>query len=218
VKYGPTFFPTTQDVEVFHYIAISQRGESGYVSKGLVKGALEWAMTNVYNFIPFPSLLLKAAALMYAYTCFHPFADGNKRTALMATSFFLDLNACSFNIPDNAPEFARELAMRTIDTMNHEPTVEISRVSHWLKENTRRTLMDRFSYAQRTKKALLRGLSGDIYVSDELMSHEQRFIWAIEKASEFGILTRLEHLPAFRASITTSTFRLGVTIEKEQKE
>ncbi|MGA8855655.1 MAG: Fic family protein [Candidatus Bathyarchaeia archaeon] len=217
MKYGPTFFPTTQDIEVFHAIAISQRGESGYVSKGLVKGALEWAMTDVYDFIPFPSLLLKAAALMYAYTCFHPYADGNKRTALMATSFFLDLNACSFDIPDNAPEFARELAVRTIDTMAHEPTVEISRVSHWLKENTKRTFMNRFDYAQRTKKALRRGLSGDIYISDELMSNPQRLIWAIEKAGEFGILPRRELVREFSAGFTTSTFRFGLTIEKEKE-
>ena len=157
MNYGPTFFPTTQDIEVFHDIAISQRGETGYVSKGLVKGALEWAMTDIYDFIPFPSLLLKAAAMMYAYTCFHPFADGNKRTALMATSFFLSLNACSFNIPDKAPDFARELAIRTIDTMGHDPTVEISRVSYWLKKNTRRTFMNRFGYARRAKKAVAKG-------------------------------------------------------------
>jgi len=162
--------------------------------------------------------LLKAAALTYSYTCFHPYADGNKRTALMATSFFLDLNACSFSIPDNAPEFARELAMRTIDTMSHDPTVEISRVSHWLKENTRRAFMNRFSYARRTKKALARGLSGDIYIDDELMSPPQRLIWAIEKAREFGILSHLERVPAFSASVTTSTIHLDLTMEKEPKE
>jgi hypothetical protein len=136
----------------------------------------------------------------------------------MATSFFLDLNACSFNIPDNAPEFARELAMRTTDTMNHDPTAEISRVSHWLRENTRRTFMNSFSYARRTKKALARGLSGDIFICDELMSSPQRLIWAIEKAREFGILTHIERLPTFSVSMTTSAFHLGVTIEKESKQ
>jgi death-on-curing protein len=186
VSHGPIFFPTTRDVDVFHRIVIAQRGEAGYVSKGLVEGALEWAMTDVYKFIPFPSLLLKAAALMYAYTCFHPYSDGNKRTALMTTSFFLELNSYSLDIPDDAPEFARGLALRTLDTAGHDPNFEIRRVGDWLRMYVRQPFQKRFDYMRRARKAIKLGLSGDVYVSEDIMSRVKVAAWAMEAAWKLG--------------------------------
>jgi death-on-curing protein len=40
----------------------------------------------------FPTLLDKAAALMESLAYRHPFADGNKRTAIIAVGFFLEVN------------------------------------------------------------------------------------------------------------------------------
>jgi death-on-curing protein len=182
VNHGPIFFPTARDVDVFHRVVIAQRGEAGYVSEGLVKGALEWAMTDVYKFIPFPSLLLKAGALMYAYTCFHPYSDGNKRTALMTTSFFFELNSYSLDIPDDAPEFARELALRTLDTAGHDPSFEIRRVGDWLKNYVGQPFRSRFSYIRRANKAIKLGLSGDVYIREDIMSRLNIVTWAIEQA------------------------------------
>lgn len=186
MSHGPVFFPTARVVDVFHRIVITQRGEAGYVSEGLVKGALEWAMTDVYKFIPFPSLLLKAAALMYAYTCFHPYSDGNKRTALMATSFFLELNSYSLEIPDDAPEFARELALRTLDTTEHDPSFEIKRVAKWLRNYIKQPFWKRFNYAWRASKAIKRRLSGDVYINEEIMSNMSIFMWTIEQAEKLA--------------------------------
>ena len=51
------------------------------------------------------------------------------------------------------------------------------------------------------------------------MSHPEKLIWAVEKAREFGILPRVDaYVSAFSAGITTSTFHLGVTLEKEHEE
>ena len=50
--------------------------------------------------------------MMYAYISFHPFADGNKRTGLMTTSFFFLINGYTFTITSDAPEFAVETARR----------------------------------------------------------------------------------------------------------
>ena len=209
MKYGPTFFPTHREIEIFHNIVITLRGEHGYVSKGLVKGALEWAMTDVYNFIPFPSLLSKAAAIMYAYTCFHPYSDGNKRTALLATSFFLELNACSLEIPNDAPEFARELAMRTIDTSNHDPMVEIRRVEDWLRRYTKRPFSSRFNYAQMASEAIKEGLKGDVYLSERLMSTPSILMWGIEKADKLR-----RFLPGKTVRLFPDNFALRLLIER----
>ncbi len=107
-------YPTSANVEDFHNILIKQRGTAGYVSQGMVTGCLEWARTEVFNFVPFPSLLKRAAATMYAYISFHPFADGNKRTSLMTTSFFFFINGYTFEITDDAPDFAVENRSRLL--------------------------------------------------------------------------------------------------------
>ena len=209
MNHGPIFFPTARDVDVFHRIVIAQRGEAGYVSEGLVKGALEWAMTDVYKFIPFPSLLLKAGALMYAYTCFHPYSDGNKRTALMTTSFFFELNSYSLDIPDDAPEFARELALRTLDTAGHDPSFEIKRVADWLKNYVRQPFRGRFSYIRRANKAIKLGLSGDVYIREDIMSRLNIVMWAIKEA-EIKFRTFLPN--SIETTITFET--LNKTLDK----
>ena len=99
----------------------------------MVEGSIEWAKTDVYHFIPFPSLLSKISALMYAYINFHPFADGNKRTALMTTAFFCFINGYEMTISDDAPEFTRDVAKRTADTPNHDTATEILHISNWLR-------------------------------------------------------------------------------------
>ena len=108
-------YPTSNHVEDFHTTLIQQRGSTGYMSQGMVDGCLEWAQTDVFNFVPFPSLLRRAAAMMYAYISFHPFADGNKRTGLMTNSFFFVINGYTFTITSDAPEFAVETARRCED-------------------------------------------------------------------------------------------------------
>jgi death-on-curing protein len=40
----------------------------------------------------FPTLIDKAAATMHALAAYHVFADGNKRTAVLATRLFLEAN------------------------------------------------------------------------------------------------------------------------------
>ena len=138
-------------------------------------------MTDVYHFIPFPSLLVKAGALMYGLACFHPYADGNKRTALMTTTFFLDTNGYHFDIPDTAPDFARDLVARTTDSTDHDPTVEVNRVASWLGGHTRHSFWRRFDYARLVKKAIRLGCSGDVYLSEDLMSRSQAFLSTLEK-------------------------------------
>ncbi len=116
------------------------------MSKGMVEGCIEWVKTDVYNFIPFPSLLAKASALAYAYINFHPFTDGNKRTALMTTAFFFFINGYTLKITDDAPEFTKEVAKRTADTAEHSVATEINRISDWLRSKVSATRYQRLIY------------------------------------------------------------------------
>jgi hypothetical protein len=98
----------------------------------------------------------------------------------MVTMFFLELNACYFQIPDDAPDFTRDLAARTLDSQNHTLTVEINRVADWLRQYVRRPFWSRVTYAQRVRKS--RKIEGDIYITQDIMSTSDILLWGIEKA------------------------------------
>lgn len=52
----------------------------------------EQPQLNVFGHELYPTIWLKAAFIMQKITKKHTFGDGNKRTALLATLFFLDKN------------------------------------------------------------------------------------------------------------------------------
>ncbi len=103
----------------------------------MVDACLEWARTEVYNFSPFPSMLLRGAAILYAIIVFHPYVDGNKRTALMTTSFYFFINGYTFEITDDAPEFTRDLAIRCADA-THSPMDEVETIAKWMRQKVYR--------------------------------------------------------------------------------
>jgi len=193
LKYGPIFYPRPLDIEHFHEVIIAQRGIRGYESKGLIEGSVEWAMTNVYSFKPFPDLSLTAAAIMYALTTFHPYVDGNKRTALMTTAFFVGLNGYYFQIPPDAPEFARDLASRTLDDPEHSPSKEIKRVARWIVRRIGRSFSSRLKYAYmvRASDEWVRG-EPDIYVDDTLINENEVQTWINAYAMILRVFLRKE--------------------------
>lgn len=81
----------------------------GY-SESMIQVSVERPLVGVYNFIPFPHVLHKATILMETIINFHPFVDGNKRVALLATYFFLYWNGYDLNIPEDAAEFTIDIA------------------------------------------------------------------------------------------------------------
>ncbi len=167
-------------------LVIKQRGSTGFVSPGMVEGCIEWARTDVYNFVPFPSLLKRAAAMMYAYITFHPFADGNKRTSLMTTSFFFFINGYRFRVTDDAPEFALETAKRCEREEGHAPSEEIERISNWLKSRVGFSIITRAAY-----RTVRRRLAQSATTLDLLQAKgwdTYYILWRIETTERFAEL------------------------------
>jgi len=111
----------------------------GYMSEGMIEGCMDYAMTCVFGYEPFPDVIAKASALLHSIITFHPFMDGNKRTALLATFFFLYFNGYSFTITEEAVQVTRQIAMGKIK--------EIETVALWLSKNARRNLFTSLTYA-----------------------------------------------------------------------
>ena len=61
----------------------------------LLESAAKRPALVVFGQAQFPTLIDKAAALMHSLAAHHLFVDGNKRTAMRAAQYFLELNGCS---------------------------------------------------------------------------------------------------------------------------
>jgi death on curing protein len=81
------------DAVIMHDRELAMHGGStGIRDSGLLESALarprnHWAYAETV-----PSLPVLAAALAFGISSNHPFVDGNKRTALVASFVFLDVN------------------------------------------------------------------------------------------------------------------------------
>lgn len=107
----------TDAVRTLHGEVIRIKGVSGIRAEGMLESCLERPFVDVYGHRPFPTFFLKAAALLHSIIVFHPFIDGNKRTALLATDLFLSLNGYTFKFPKDAVEFTLAIAKLEIEDM-----------------------------------------------------------------------------------------------------
>ena len=84
---------TAEEVENLHeQIILRYGGVFGMISRDLLESACARPKAAVGEQELYPTLVEKAAALMHSLIVNHPFVDGNKRTAFLATQEFLRLN------------------------------------------------------------------------------------------------------------------------------
>lgn len=92
-----TEFLTTEDL-----MALAEDLGVGPVRDlGLLESAVHRPMTSLWGQDAYPSLELKAAALLESVVNNHPLVDGNKRLGWLATLVFLDLNGVWIEAPDD---------------------------------------------------------------------------------------------------------------------
>lgn len=68
---------------------------------GLVASAAARPRTTVFGDDAYPSIPMKAAALLHSLTKNHPLIDGNKRLAWLACVVFLDINCLQPDLSDD---------------------------------------------------------------------------------------------------------------------
>jgi len=124
--------PSALAVIGIHDTFIRQYGVAGYMCEGMIDGSLERAMTYIYKHQPFPELFLKAGAILYSFITFHPFVDGNKRTAFETTKIFLRLNGYELIAPKDGVDFTRAIAELKV--------TKVEEIAQWLRKYSRRKL------------------------------------------------------------------------------
>ena len=83
---------------------------------GLLDSACARPRSSVFGEDAYPTLALKAAALLHSVCKIHALVDGNKRLAWLAAVVFLDLNGFDVTLSDEA---AFELVMGVADGSAH---------------------------------------------------------------------------------------------------
>lgn len=85
-------WPSKQSLIVLHDRSIALHGGApGLRDEGLLESALA-RPANLFRYEGVDDICTLAAAYLIAVTGNHPFADGNKRAALLAAGLFLRLN------------------------------------------------------------------------------------------------------------------------------
>ena len=84
---------TLEEILIIHEQVIKATGGlHGVVNLGGLETALARPFTTIGGQELFPDLWSKVAVLVHSIVAFHPFVDGNKRTALVAADVCLRLN------------------------------------------------------------------------------------------------------------------------------
>jgi len=83
---------TVDEVLEFHTMILELGGASGVRSEHLLASAVFQPQQGYGSTEFYPTVAEKAAAYAFFLIANHPFVDGNKRTALLAMTTFLDVN------------------------------------------------------------------------------------------------------------------------------
>jgi death on curing protein len=83
---------------------------------GLLDSALARPRSTAFGQDAYPTVALKAAALLHSVVGNHALVDGNKRLGLLVTAVFLDLNGFPLDLSDDAAfELVMDVATGAVD-------------------------------------------------------------------------------------------------------
>ena len=115
------WYPSVEDVLEIHEDIVSEYPDtsSGIQSRGDIPFALEYISEGSFGSVP-ETVHEKAFHLLRLLVANHPFVDGNKRTALNATTVFYLLNGYRFEYDDEIRGILKQFGTdeRTVDEDN----------------------------------------------------------------------------------------------------
>ena len=119
-------------VDIHEELSINHKIEPGYKDKDIIGSIIYKINARINNQELYPDVYLKAASLFEGIIRFHPFIDGNKRTALASLQEFLLENDVIFIIPYSAVRFAVKVARQSsLDQDGIENLIH--NISKWIK-------------------------------------------------------------------------------------
>lgn len=119
---------TPQNVIQIHFEIVEETGGAqGLRDLGLLESAVLRAQATFGGKDLYPTITIKAAALVHSLLLNHVFVDGNKRTATISMVEFLILNGKKFKAAN------KEIVDFALWVENKKPTVE--QIASWIKKH-----------------------------------------------------------------------------------
>jgi death on curing protein len=171
---------SADDVRGIHEVLIQDfsdsgdpMGPSGVRSDHLLESAVSRQHTGFAGKLKYDTAVLNAATLCFGICCDHPFHNGNKRTALVATLCHLDVNELTLE-EDTSQHELYELMIHvarhgfsTSKDKRDDSDVEVQGLGKWLRKRSRRiekgersitcrqlkTIMQKYGYAYENQSA-----------------------------------------------------------------
>jgi death on curing protein len=98
---------------------------------GLLDSAISRPRASAFGDDAYPSLDLKAAALLHSMTKNHALVDGNKRIAWLSTVVFCDLNGLSPTLSDDeAFQLVWDIASGSLDVASIAERLHLHSIRH----------------------------------------------------------------------------------------
>lgn len=108
-----TYFDYDDLITKHNEVIKKSGGATGVFNEGLLKGCLEFIRDDVY----YPDFEDKITHLVFSIAKNHGFCDGNKRTAIVAGAYFLELNAYDQYIVDAFMQNMEGVVLLTAQSM-----------------------------------------------------------------------------------------------------
>jgi death on curing protein len=105
------YFDINHAIEVHDEIIKLSGGKNGILNIGLIESSLEHIQNDLY----YPCIEHKATHLFFSVNKFHAFCDGNKRSSIALTAYFLEINGFNFRVT----EFFKKMENITVDVADN---------------------------------------------------------------------------------------------------
>lgn len=122
------FLSVEEVVRIHEEVINSFGGTEGIRDMGLIQSAVSRPQSTFGGEYLYTTVFLMSAALVESFILNHSFFDGNKRTAIASTDFFLHKNKFRLTLPFD------ESIKLILDINNHY--ISFEEISNWLKKHS----------------------------------------------------------------------------------
>lgn len=127
---------SVEEVIKIHDIVVKRFGiSSGVINKGILDAVVKRPNTKIDNKEIFSDIHSKAAALLEGMIRWHPFADGNKRTALLTMTYYLKLEGYGFALPLSAVRYTVKIAKNTHNDEKNTKKL-LKEITNWIDNHS----------------------------------------------------------------------------------
>ncbi len=129
-----------EEITTIHNIVVERfKISNGTINKGMLDAIVQRPDTVIRkDFVPYDTVYSRAAALLEGIIRWHPFADGNKRTALLTMVYYLKLEGYGIILPLNAVRYTVKIAKHEDKDENDSETF-LNDITLWIKSHAGKT-------------------------------------------------------------------------------